>query len=193
MCSSDLARRLARSSISDDASEEGYGQAMVALAMVGDTQEAAELQRKMDRSYPVSTYNLGVYRPTAAGLLARRRGATPDQILEAMAPAVPYELGLYAVLLPVYIRATVLADAGDQQGAEREFQRLLDNRGVDPTSPMLPLSHLGLARAHKSAHQMNESCTEYQEFFREWRNADADVPVLRNARREAAHSCPASQ
>jgi tetratricopeptide (TPR) repeat protein len=187
------ARRLARSSISDDASEEGYGQAMVALAMVGDPQEVAELQRKMDRSYPVSTYNLGVYRPMGAAIIARRRGATPDQILETMAPAVPYQLGQYAVLLPVFIRATLLADAGDAQGAEREFQRVLDNRGVDPTSPMLPLSHLGLARTHKSAHQITESCTEYQEFFREWRNADADVPILRTARSEAAHSCPATQ
>jgi len=189
----DKARGLARSSISDDAGEVGYGQAMVALAFIGDLQQAAELSRKMDLIYPVSTYNIGVYRPMVAGLLARRRDEGVDRILEVMAPAVPYELGQYASLLPVYVRAISLADAGDARGAGREFQHLLDNRGVDPTSPLLPLSHLGLARADRSIHQTKDSCTEYQEFLREWKNADPDVPILLAARREAVRSCPAVQ
>jgi len=187
------ARRLARSSISDDAGEVGYGQAMVVLAFLGDTRQVAEISRKMDDRYPMSTYNVGVYRPMVEGLLARRRGDSTGKILDVMAPAVPYELGQYADLLPVYIRAISLADVGDGQRAEREFQRLLDNRGVDPTSPLLPLSHLGLARAHDAAHQTKESCTEYQEFFREWKDADPGVPILRDARREASRSCPAIQ
>lgn len=184
------ARRLALSSISDDAGEVGYGQAMVVMALLGHSQEAANLGRKMDRAYPDSTYNIGVYRPMVAGLLARQ-GRSAAKVLEVMAPAVPYQLGQYASLLPVYIRAISLADAGDAQAAGREFQYLLDNRGVDPTSPLLPLSHLGLARARKATHQIKESCTEYQEFLREWKNADPGVPILRAARSEEAHSCPA--
>jgi DNA-binding winged helix-turn-helix (wHTH) protein/tetratricopeptide (TPR) repeat protein len=187
------ARRLARSSISDDAGEVGYGQAMVVLALLGDEQEVSDLERKMDHNYPVSTYNIGVYRPMTAGLMTRRHGGTADKILEVMAPAVPYQLGQYAELLPIYIRAISLADAGDAQAARQEFQHLLDNRGVDPTSPLLPLSHLGLARVHKMARQTNESCIEYREFLREWKNADPAVPILRAARSEAARSCTAIQ
>jgi eukaryotic-like serine/threonine-protein kinase len=187
----DRAGRLARSSISDHAGEAGYGQAMIALALLGDTQRVADLGRRMDGSYPMSAYNVGLYRPMVAGLLAARRGETADKILDVMAPAVPYQLGQSASMLPVYIRAISLADAGDTQAAGREFQHVLDNRGVDPTSPLLPLSHLGLARAHKLTHQTKESCTEYQEFLREWKNADPDVPVLRAARNEAARFCPA--
>ena len=187
----DKARRLARSSISDDAGEVGYGQAMIVMALLDDTQRVAELSRKMDDTYPVSTYNIGVYRPMVAALMERRRGGSADKILDVMAPAIPYELGQYADLLPVYIRAISLADVGDRGRSEREFQRLLDNRGVDPTSPLLPLSHLGLARSHKAAHQRKESCTEYQEFFREWKDADPDVPILRAARTEASRYCPA--
>lgn len=187
----DKARRLARSSISDHAGEVGYGQAMVALAFLGDSQRVAELDRKMDESYPVSTYNVGVYRPMVGGLLARGRSETADKILDVMTPAAPYELGQYADLLPVYIRAIALADVGDEQRAGQEFQRLLDHGGVDPISPLLPLSHLGLARSHKRAHQLKESCTEYREFLREWKNADPDVPILRAARSEEAHSCAA--
>jgi tetratricopeptide (TPR) repeat protein len=183
------ARQLARLAVSDDAGEVGYGQPMLVLAMLGDEREVADLSRRMDRARPVSTFSMGVYKPMAEGLLAARRGTSAGQILELMAPAVPYELGQYAALLPVYVRAISLAKAGDAQAAGREFQHVLDNRGVDPTSPLLPLSHLGLARTHSMAHQMNESCTEYQEFFREWKDADPDVPILRAARSEATRSC----
>ena len=92
----------------------------------------------------------------------------------------------------MYIRATLLAEAGDAAGASNEFQRFLDNRGVDPTLPMSPLAHLGLARAHHALHQTAASCTEYREFLREWKDGDPDVPVLHAARREAAQLCPAS-
>lgn len=187
----DKARQIARSAISDKAAEVGYGQPMIVLAMLGDEREVADLSRRMDRARPVSTFSMGVYKPMAEGLLAARRGASADQILGVMAPAVPYELGQYAALLPVYVRAISLAEVGDAKAASREFQHLLDNRGVDPISPMLPLAHLGLARAHKAARQTKESCTEYQEFLREWKNADPDVPVLRAARSEAARFCPA--
>jgi DNA-binding winged helix-turn-helix (wHTH) protein/tetratricopeptide (TPR) repeat protein len=186
---SDEARRLARLSISDSAGELGYGQPMVVLAMLGKPEEAAEIGRRMDSAYPLSAYNMGVFRPILEGVLARRRGATAAKILETMAPAVPYELGQEAVLLPVYIRALLLAEAGDEPAAGKEFQHLLDNGGVDPTSPLLPLAHFGLARVHNSVHQTNESCTEYREFLREWKNADSDIPVLRAARSEAARVC----
>jgi DNA-binding winged helix-turn-helix (wHTH) protein/tetratricopeptide (TPR) repeat protein len=183
--------RLARASVSADAGEFGYSQPMVVLAMFGTPEEVAEIGRKMDGAYPLSEYNIGIFWPQANGLLARRRGATAEQILKTMAPAVPYELGQQAVLLPVYIRATVLADAGDGARAVKEFQRLLDHRGVDPTSPLLPLAHLGLARANYLTHQAKESCAEYQEFLREWENADPDVPILRTARAESAARCSA--
>jgi DNA-binding winged helix-turn-helix (wHTH) protein/tetratricopeptide (TPR) repeat protein len=183
------ARQLARMSISDKAGELGYAQPMITLAMVGTPEEAVELEGKLDRAYPLSVYNMGIFHPVAEGILARRRGATPAQIAEAMAPAVPYELGQEADLLPVYIRAVLLAEAGDASAAGSEFQRLLDNRGVDPTLPMLPLAHLGLARAHHALHQTAQSCTEYREFLREWKDADAQVPVLQAAKRETARFC----
>ncbi len=188
----DKARRLARSAISEHAGEVTYGEAMVVLAMTGEPQEVASLSRRMDGSYPNSTYNIGVYRPMTAGLMARRRGESSDKILEVMSPAVPYQLGQYATLLPVYIRAISLAGVGDAQDAAHEFQYLLDHRGVDPTSPLLPLSHLGLARAHGAAHEIRDSCTEYEEFLREWKNADPDIPILRAARSEAGRSCNAA-
>ncbi|HEY2468278.1 MAG TPA: winged helix-turn-helix domain-containing protein [Terracidiphilus sp.] len=183
------ALRLARESVSADAGELGYAQPMVVLAMFGSPQEVADIGLKMDRAYPLSEYNIGIFWPQANGFLARRRGETAEQILKTMAPAVSYELGQEAVLLPVYIRGTTLAEAGDGAKAAQEFQRLLDHRGVDPTSPLVPLAHLGLARAHYLAHQARESCIEYREFLREWDHADPSVPILQAARSESAARC----
>jgi len=184
------ALRLARGSVSADAGELGYAQPMVVLAMFGTPEEVAEIGQQMDRTYPQSEYNTRIYWPQTNGLLARRRGETAEQILNTMAPAVSYELGQAAVLLPVYIRGTVLTEAGEGTRAVQEFQRLLDHRGVDPTSPLVPLAHLGLARAHYLTHQTSESCSEYREFLREWEHADAGVPILGAARSESAARCP---
>jgi hypothetical protein len=162
---------------------------MVVLAMFGTPEEVAEIGQKMDRAYPQSEYNIGMFWPQANGLLARRRGATAEEILKTMAPARPYELGQEAVLLPVYIRGAVLTEVGDGARAVQEFQRLLDHRGVDPTSPLVPLAHLGLARAHYLAHQTSESCNEYREFLHEWDHADPSVPILQAARTESAARC----
>jgi eukaryotic-like serine/threonine-protein kinase len=182
--------RLARESVSADAGELGYAQPMVVFAMFGTPQEVADIGQKMDRAYPLSEYNMGMFWPQANGFLARRRGATAEQILKTMETAVPYELGQEAVLLPVYIRGTVLTEVGDGARAVQEFQRLLDHRGVDPTSPLVPLAHLGLARAHYLTHQTKESCIEYREFLRQWKHADPEVPILRSARSESSARCP---
>ena len=105
-----------------------------------------------------------------------------------MAPALPYELGREANLLPLYVRAQGLLKTGDAE-AVGEFQKLLDHRGVNPVSPYLSLAHLGLARSLKLTGQRETSCAEYREFLRLWRGGDPDVPVRRAAEHEysAAH------
>lgn len=186
----DEALRLGRASLSADAGELGYAQPMFVLAMFGRPADVAAIGQQMDRAYPQSEYNVGIFWPQTNGLLAHRRGETAEQILKTMAPAVPYELGQEALLLPVYIRATVLVEAGSAARAVEEFQRLLDHRGVDLTSPLVPLAHLGLARARYLTHETGKSCVEYREFLREWEHADPEVPILRAARSELAARCP---
>jgi len=154
---------------------------MIALAIAGTPQEVVDLEHELDRAFPLSAYNMGYYRPVTEGLMAARRKASPAEVLRALTPAVPYELGQVADLLPIYIRARLLRDSGDGVDAVQEFQRLLDHRGIDPTSPLLPLAHLGLARAHRQLSQTSQSCTEYREFLREWK--DGDPQVLPEARR----------
>src|ERR1035438_9241560 len=64
----------------------------------------------------------------------------------------------------------------------REFQKIVRNQGVDPTSPDYPLAHIGLARAYALQGDQAGSRREYEEFFALWKDADQDIPILREAR-----------
>lgn len=81
-------------------------------------------------------------------------------------------------------RAESLRVAQRYGEAAAEFQRLLEHRAVCPVSPYLALAHLGIARARQAAGETELARREYQEFFTEWKDADADIPVLREARAE---------
>jgi hypothetical protein len=70
--------------------------------------------------------------------------------------------------------------------AAAEYQKILANRGIDPVSPLYPLAHLGLARAYALQNNQAGSRGEYEKFFDMWKDADADVPVLKQARIEYA-------
>jgi hypothetical protein len=64
-----------------------------------------------------------------------------------------------------------------------EYRRILDNPGVDPVSPLIPLAYLGLARAEWQAGLIRKSKADYEALFAEWRQADGDLPLLLIARR----------
>lgn len=68
--------------------------------------------------------------------------------------------------------------------AAAEFQKILDSRGVDPLSSLRALARLGLARAAAISGDTEKSRTEYQNFFAAWKDADADLPILVQARKE---------
>ena len=66
------------------------------------------------------------------------------------------------------------------------MQKLRRQRGVDPVSPLYPLAHRGMARAYALAGDTAKGRRFYQDFFALWKDADPDVPVLREARAEYA-------
>ena len=66
-----------------------------------------------------------------------------------------------------------------------EFQKILDHRGEAALSVLYPLAHLGLARAIALTGDKEKSRKQYQDFFALWKNADADLPVLIEAKKGA--------
>jgi len=75
---------------------------------------------------------------------------------------------------------------GERKGAEAasEFQKILDHRGWSPLSPLYPLAHLGLARAAVLQGDPTKARKSYQDFLALWKDADADLPILIEAKKE---------
>ena len=100
----------------------------------------------------------------------------------------PYELGSpppgIAFLYPVYLRGLAYLQAGEGKLAAAEFQKILDHRGIVLNFPTAALAHLQLGRAKAIAGDKDGARDAYRDFLTLWKNADADNPVLREAKAE---------
>lgn len=68
--------------------------------------------------------------------------------------------------------------------AVSEFQRILDHRGVVGECETGALAHLGLARAYALQGDTGKALAKYQDFLALWKDADPDIPVLKQAMAE---------
>jgi tetratricopeptide (TPR) repeat protein len=125
----------------------------------------------------------GAYVPVAeaAFLLARGRS---EAAIDAARRAARYEFGTVAALTPLHVRGEAHLRAGAAQQALIEFRAVLEHRGADPFSALIPLSHLGAARALAQGGDRDESHRMYEQLLRIWASADPDLPVLQQARAE---------
>ena len=123
-----------------------------------------------------------IYVPLVRAALAVER-QKPLDALAALEPATPYELVDYNV--PTR-KGQAYLHAHRPEMAAVEYQKILANQGIDPTSPLYPLAYLGLARCYALGNHKAQSREEYEKFFAFWKDADVDVPVLKQARAEYA-------
>ncbi|CAN5672443.1 hypothetical protein BH18ACI5_BH18ACI5_09820 [soil metagenome] len=159
--------------------------AATALALGDQQSEAAALVRRLRGVRPQDTLLQNCYLPVveASALLAQKR---MDEAIAELRKAAPYENGIVAALLPVYVRGEARLRSGAAAEAAREFQAILAHRGADPFSPVVAMAQLGLARAHAQAGAVAESRAAYEALLATWANADPDLPVLHEAREELA-------
>ena len=76
--------------------------------------------------------------------------------------------------------------AQNGSAATTEFQKLLDDPGVALNFPLGALAHFGLARAYSLSGDKAKARTAYQDFFALWKDADPDIPILKEAKAEYA-------
>jgi len=105
--------------------------------------------------------------------------------------AAPYELGTppqlqLGTLYPAYIRGQAHLMAHNGSAAVTEFQKFLDHRGVTINFPTGALAHLQLARAYMMSGDTAKAKTAWQDFFALWKDADPDIPILKQAKAEYA-------
>jgi len=105
--------------------------------------------------------------------------------------AAPYELGQPAQLqlgtmYPAYMRGQAQLMAHNGPAAAGEFQKFLDHRGLVTNFPLGALAHLGLARAYALSGDTAKAKAAYQDFLTLWKDADPDIPILKEAKAEYA-------
>jgi eukaryotic-like serine/threonine-protein kinase len=106
----------------------------------------------------------------------------------------PYELGalrssiygFFGALYPVYVRGEAYLALHQDAEATTEFQKILDHRGVVVSDPIGALAHLQLGRAYARRGDTSKAKTAYQDFLNLWKDADPDIPVLKEAKAEYA-------
>ena len=179
------ARELAASSAAMANARNNLNTVAVAYALVGDAARAQSIANDLGHRYPDDTLLHQVVIPEVQAILAMNRKA-PDQAIQALQATTPYELGTVQGLLPLYLRGLALLQAKRGPEAAAEFQRLIDHRGIDGPSPEHSLAHLGLGRAYALTGDTAKAKSAYQDFFALWKDADPDVPILKEAKAEYA-------
>jgi predicted Zn-dependent protease len=163
--------------------------AALALARAGDTAGAEKLAAELDKAFPLDTVVQRYWLPTIrAGVALERKD--PNRAIELLKGASTLELGevtnLAIFLCPVYLRGEAYLMLHDGNRAAAEFQKFIDHRGLVANFPWGVLARLGLARAYAMQGDTAKARAAYQDFLTIWKDADPDVPVLKQAKAEYA-------
>ena len=155
----------------------------LAQAMSGDARQATAIADELGRRFPNNTLVNDVWVPMIRGEIEINHG-NPGKAIELLQVAFPYETGFASRLAPSYVRGQAYLKARQGKDAAAEFQKILDHRGVCQTSPACALSHLQLGRARALSGDAAAARAAYQDFFALWKDADPNIPILKEAKAE---------
>jgi tetratricopeptide (TPR) repeat protein len=182
------ARKDATEALAKQKGREVVALAAGAFAIAGDLPKAQELCDAGAKAFPLDTIFNQARLASARALIEINRGKAAAAI-ELLRGAGPYELGTgpgAANLVPIYVRGLAYLWARQGKEAVQEFQRIVGNPGLSVGDPMTALAHLGLARGLVLAGDKDKGRKAYQDFLALWKDADPDLPVLKEAKAEYA-------
>ncbi len=162
--------------------------AALTLARAGEGARAKALVEQLGKSDGTNTMLKLYWFPTIEASIDLNAG-NASQALIALEAAAPYDLGGPAPisnLYPVYVRGQAYLAAHNGAGAAGEFQKIIDHRGIVLNFPLGALAHLQLGRAYVLTGDSAKAKAAYQDFFNVWKDADPDVPILKEAKAEYA-------
>jgi DNA-binding winged helix-turn-helix (wHTH) protein/tetratricopeptide (TPR) repeat protein len=183
------AQRQAKASLNRSPGPFVQYKAAIALALGRDVVGAENLANEMRRRYPE---NLRVRRqriPTIQALVAldRNQVANAIEVAESIPTEVvessPYQ---EADFFPVYVRGEAYLAAHRGAEARAEFQKIVDNRGIIVNQPIGALAHLQIGRAYATQGDVTKAKAAYHDFLTLWKDADPDIPILKEAKAEYA-------
>lgn len=157
--------------------------AILLYAACDDQGQAQSLLDELRKQYPKATLVNSVIDPIVRAEQERSRGNL-DQAVQFMESVRPYDFGLVIGIANNYLRGSLYLKQRRGNEAAAEFRKILDKPGVDPFSPGRPLAHLCLGRALAITGDTAGARKAYQDFFALWKDADPDLPVLVEAKKE---------
>jgi eukaryotic-like serine/threonine-protein kinase len=182
-------------------SQGAEAEAALALALAGDTARAESLARNLGKRYPLDTQMQSLWLPAIQAQLGLDR-RNPTLALNALQAASSIELGQIMFLIntsclyPTYVRGEAYLAAGQGPAAAAEFQKILDHSGIVWNCWTGALAHLGVARANALQSRASQGAeadaarvralAAYKDFLTLWKDADPDIPILKQAKAEYA-------
>ena len=167
--------------------------AALAVAFSGDLSRSEALAGDLEKRFPEDTMARFTYVPVLRALSALYRGQ-PTASVERLQIAVPYELAVNGLDFALYlgglhsahVRGEAFLAAHQYAEAAGEFQKILDHRGIVGADPIGALAHLQLGRTFALSGDKAKAKTAYQDFLTLWKDADPDIPILKQAKAEYA-------
>jgi Tfp pilus assembly protein PilF/TolB-like protein len=159
--------------------------AALALAQIGDAQQSQKLVDRLNNNFPNDTVVQGYWLPSIRAAVEVAHG-NASKAVELLQAASSYELGGPSLLLPAFVRGQAHLLARNGMAAAAEFQKILDHRGIVLNQPFGALAHLQLGRAHILTGDIASARADYQDFLTLWKDADPDIPILKEAKAEYA-------
>ena len=159
--------------------------AATAFALTGDTSQAQRLADRLNTDFPLFTSIQGYWLPTIRAIIELGHGNVA-KALGLLQATSPYELGGGVTLLPAYVRGQAYLLAHNGPAATAELQKFLDHRGAVRNSPLGALAHLQIGRAYAMSGDTAKAKSAYQDFLTLWKDADPDIPILKQANAEYA-------
>ena len=162
----------------------------LALARSGESVQSKAIMEALKKSESSNTFLKVYWFPVLEASMAIAQHA-PDRAIIALEPSVPYELGNpppenAGTLHPAYLRGLAYLAENNGAAAAAEFQKFLDHPGIVQNFLFSSLAHLELGRAYAISGEQVKAKTAYQDFFTLWKDADPDIPILKQARADYA-------
>jgi eukaryotic-like serine/threonine-protein kinase len=185
------AKKLAMAALELSTNREVEYGAAFALALSGDSTRSQALANDLEKRFPEDTSIQFSYLPTLRARLALNRGDAA-KAFELLQAAVPNELGAprsrleggFGALYPIYVRGQAYLAAHQGTAAAMEFQKIFDHTGIVVSDPVGALVRLQLGRAFALSGEKVRAKVAYTDFLTLWKEADADIPILKQAKEE---------
>lgn len=166
------------------------GHSAIVSALAGDAAQVEKLAADLNQRFPEATYIRFGALPAVRGILAIRQGNMQDGIenlrtISLHALTIPINQAL-PVRVPIYVGGEAYLAAHQGAEAAAAFQAIIDNPAFILNIPLGALARLGLGRAYAMQGDTAKARAAYQDFLTLWKDADQDIPLLIEAKKEFA-------